>query len=529
MGVKETKTKIETASKNKERSAIPPSPNPGKAVPTMKLFLSKIREVLQAVLPIVAIVLLLHATLTPLTALQLERFLLGAFCITAGLSIFLHGIDFSISMIGKAMRRTFSKTANLILLAGAGLALGFIISIAEPDLHILAGQVERLTAGAVGKWSIIVVVSLGIAALLALGLIRIVRNIVLHKLLIGLYAVVLILALSASDEFLAIAFDASGATTGAMTVPFIMSIALGVTLLRKDNLAANTEGFGLIGVVSVGPIIAILLMDLFAAGPVTPPDTPIDTLKTASLLAPFLKKIPIVATEVLLAMLPITLIFLLMQRYSFRLSRRNVSWILYGLLLTYIGLSLFLLGAQAGFMDVGRTIGYRVASLENKQYLLVTGFVLGLVTVLAEPAVHVLTHQIEDLTNGAVNRNAVKAVLSLGIGTAIALAMLRIVFPQIQLWHYLLPCYLIALTLTFFVPKMFVGIAFDSGGVASGPMTATFILSFVQGAASAMDGENLVSESFGMIALVAMTPIIAVQVLGLVYKLRAKRSRETDR
>ena len=294
-----------------------------------------------------------------------------------------------------------------------------------------------------------------------------------------------------------------------------------VTLLRKDNLAANTEGFGLIGVVSVGPIIAILLMDLFAAGPVTPPDTPIDTLKTASLLAPFLKKIPIVATEVLLAMLPITLIFLLMQRYSFRLSRRNVSWILYGLLLTYIGLSLFLLGAQAGFMDVGRTIGYRVASLENKQYLLVTGFVLGLVTVLAEPAVHVLTHQIEDLTNGAVNRNAVKAVLSLGIGTAIALAMLRIVFPQIQLWHYLLPGYLIALTLTFFVPKMFVGIAFDSGGVASGPMTATFILSFVQGSASAMDGENLVSESFGMIALVAMTPIIAVQVLGLVYKLRA--------
>jgi len=461
----------------------------------MKLFLSKIREVLQAVLPIVVIVLLLHVTLTPLTALQLERFLLGAFCITAGLSIFLHGIDFSVSMIGKAMGRTFSKTANLVLLAAAGLALGFIISIAEPDLHILAGQVERLTAGTVGKWSIIIVVSLGIAALLALGLIRIVRNVILHKLLIGLYAFVFILALSASDEFLAIAFDASGATTGAMTVPFIMSIALGVTLLRKDNLAANTEGFGLIGVVSVGPIIAILLMDLFAAGSVTPPDMPIDTLKTARLLAPFIEKIPIVAVEVLWAMLPITLIFLLMQRYSFRLSRRNVSWILYGLLLTYIGLSLFLLGAQAGFMEVGRTIGYRVASLENKQYLLLTGFLLGLVTVLAEPAVHVLTHQIEDITQGAVKKNTVKAVLSLGIGTAVALAMLRIVFPQIQLWHYLVPGYLLALTLTFFVPKMFVGIAFDSGGVASGPMTATFILSFVQGAASAMAGDNLFPEA----------------------------------
>ena len=300
-----------------------------------------------------------------------------------------------------------------------------------------------------------------------------------------------------------------------------MAMALGVTLLRKDNLAANTEGFGLIGVVSVGPILAMLLMDRIAGGSITPPDAPIDTLKTTSLLSPCLEKIPIVAAEVLLALLPITLIFLLMQRYSFRLSRRNISWILYGLLLTYIGLFLFLLGAQAGFMDIGRTIGFRVASLENKQYLLATGFVLGLVTVLAEPAVHVLTHQIEEVTEGAVTRNAVKIVLSIGIGTAIALAMVRIIFPAIQLWHILLPGYLIALTLTIFVPKMFVGIAFDSGGVASGPMTATFILSFVQGAATAMAGENILSESFGMIALVAMTPIIAVQVLGLVYKLRA--------
>lgn len=501
---------------------------PRKAVPPMKLFLSKVREVLQAVLPIIAIVLVLHATLTPLTALQLGRFLLGAICITAGLAIFLHGIDFSVSMIGKAMGRTFSKTANCMILAGAGLALGFIISIAEPDLHILAGQVERLTTGSVAKWPIILVVSIGIAALLALGLIRIIRNIVLHRLLIGLYAIVFLLALNASDEFLAIAFDASGATTGAMTVPFIMAIALGVTLLRKDNLAANTEGFGLIGVVSVGPIIAILLMDLFTSGNITPPASPIDTLETTSLLAPFFEKIPIVAEEVLFAMLPITLIFLLMQRYSFRLSRRNVSWILYGLLLTYIGLTLFLLGAQAGFMDVGRTIGFRVASLENKQYLLAIGFVLGFVTVVAEPAVHVLTHQIEDITKGAVNRNAVKTVLSIGIGIAITLAMLRILFPAIHLWYILLPGYLIALTLTHFVPKMFVGMAFDSGGVASGPMTATFILSFIQGAASAMPGDNLVSTSFGMIALVAMTPIIAVQILGLVYKMRAKETMETE-
>lgn len=483
---------------------------------------------LQAVLPVVGIVLLLHVTLTPLTDLQLARFLFGAFCITMGLSIFLYAIDLSVNLIGRAMGRTFAKTDNLLLLAGAGLALGFIISIAEPDLHILAGQVERLTAGTVSKWGIILVVSVGIAIMLAIGLVRIVKRIPLHKLLLGFYAVVFLLALSASDEFLAIAFDASGATTGAMTVPFIMSMALGVTLLRKDTLASNDCGFGLIGVVSIGPILSVLVMDRFrgtmqgasiASIAEAPARTPLAVSQTV--LGPFLDKVPIIAEEVLLALLPIFLIFMLLQRVSFRLSRKNVSWIMYGLMLTYIGLFLFLLGAQGGFMEVGWTIGFNIASLDNKLYLLMIGFVLGLVTVLAEPAVHVLMHQIEDITNGTVKRNAVKAVLSLGIGTAVALAMLRIVFPQIQLWHYLLPGYLIALTLTFFAPKMFVGIAFDSGGVASGPMTATFILSFVQGAASAMAGENLISESFGMIALVAMTPIIAVQVLGLVYKMRA--------
>ena len=320
---------------------------PRKAVPPMKLFLSKIREVLHAVLPIVAIVLLLHTTLTPLTTLQLQRFLLGAFCITAGLSIFLHGVDFSVSMIGKAMGRTFSKTDNLILLAGAGLALGFIISIAEPDLHILAGQVERVAAGAVAKWEIILVVSLGIAAMLALGLIRIIKKVTLHKMLAMLYAIVLLLAWTASADFLAIAFDASGATTGAMTVPFIMSLALGVTLLRKNTLASNEEGFGLIGIVSVGPIIAVLLLGLFRDDQPAAAQIQTTTPTTQNLLGPFLDKVPIIAEEVLLALLPIFLIFLFLQRISFRLSRRNVTWILYGLLLTFIGLFLFLLGRRA--------------------------------------------------------------------------------------------------------------------------------------------------------------------------------------
>lgn len=488
----------------------------------MNVLISKLKEVLYAVLPITVIVLLLNFTLTPLEPSLIIRFVIGAILITFGLSIFLFGVDIGITPIGQEMGTTIAKSNKVWIVIIAGLTLGFFISIAEPDLHILAGQVDLVTSGLISKVSIVVVVSIGIGALIATGLVRIVFNYPLYKLLTILYLIILVLALFTSPEFLAISFDASGATTGALTVPFILALAIGVSHLKKDSKASEKDSFGLVAIASTGAIIAVMIMNIIAktdkiSGSLEQHDA------DSGLISPFIHKFPIVAQEIIIALVPILILFLVFQKISFKMSNKSVRKVLIGLLFTFIGLVFFLVGVNAGFMDVGTAIGHSIASLENKTYVVIIAFILGLVTILAEPAVHVLTHQIEDVTSGYVRRKAVLISLSLGVGLAVALSMIRIIIPELQLWHYLLPGYIIAIAMTYFVPKLFVGIAFDSGGVASGPMTATFILAFVQGAAEAIEGANVLVDGFGMIAMVALTPLIALQVLGLIFKLKSKK------
>ncbi len=496
----------------------------------MGVVLEKFKEVLHSVLPITILVVILHFTLTPIETGMLIRFLIGAVLIVVGLTVFLLGVDIGIAPIGNYMGSTITKTNKLWVVAGAGALLGFFISIAEPDLHILAGQVDWVTAGLISKSSIVGVVSLGIAAMLSLGMIRIVYNYPLYKLLSILYAVILLLALFVSPEFLAISFDASGATTGALTVPFILALALGVSKLKKDSKSSEKDSFGLVAIASTGAIIAVMVMSLlFRIGKTTGTleereivaSGPLKSV--AELFSPFLQKLPLLALESMVALLPILIIFLMFQKLSIRLSARTIRKILFGMFFTFIGLVLFLLGVNAGFMDVGSAVGKSIASLENKSYLVLIGFILGFVTILAEPAVYVLTHQIEAVTSGYVKRKIVMMSLSIGVGLAVALSMVRILVPALQLWQYLLPGYILSCGMMFYVPKLFVGMAFDSGGVASGPMTATFILAYAQGAAEAIEGANVLVDGFGMIAMVAMTPIIALQVLGFFYKLKSKK------
>ena len=496
----------------------------------MRVDLEKLKEVLYSVLPITLLVVILHFTLTPIEPAMLIRFLIGAVLIVVGLTIFLLGVDIGIAPIGNYMGSTITKTNKLWVVAGAGIVLGFFISIAEPDLHILAGQVDLVTAGLISKSSIVGVVSLGIAAMLSIGLIRIVYNYPLYKLLFALYSLILIIAIFVSPEFLAISFDASGATTGALTVPFILALALGVSKLKKDSKSSEKDSFGLVAIASTGAIIAVMIMSLlFRIEKITGSLEEREILASvplksvAELFSPFLQLLPLLALESLVALLPILVIFLLFQNFSVRLSARTIRKILFGILFTFIGLVLFLLGVNAGFMDVGTAVGKSLASLENKSYLVVIGFILGFVTILAEPAVYVLTHQIEDVTSGYVKRKIVMMSLSIGVGLAVALSMIRILVPALQLWQYLLPGYILSCGMMFYVPKLFVGMAFDSGGVASGPMTATFILAYAQGAAEAIEGADVLVDGFGMIAMVAMTPIIALQVLGFFYKLKSKK------
>jgi len=487
----------------------------------LNLLFQKFKEIFFIVLPIVIIVLILNFTVTSLETPLIIRFFIGVLLIILGLAIFLLGVEIGITPIGNLIGSTITKTNKIYIVILAGLILGFFISITEPDLHILAGQIDSIVSGQVSKHNIILIVSVGIAVMLVLGLIRIVRNLQLHKVLTGLYLLVFILALFTSPEFLAISFDASGATTGAITVPFILALAVGVSRLKKDSRASESDSFGLVAIVSVGPIISLMILSILRKTDKITGSLDQSTTGYSSIIEPFIKKLPFIVIEVLFALLPILIIFLILQRISFKLPGKAFRKILKGILYTLIGMVFFLLGVNASFMDVGSIMGYSVACLENKDILVMIGFILGAVTVLAEPAVHLLTHQIEDVSSGYVKRKFVLISFSIGIGFAVALSMLRILTPGIELWHYLLPGYLISLTMTYFVPRLFVGIAFDSGGVASGPMTATFILAFTQGAAEAIEGANVLTDGFGMIAMVALTPIVALQVLGFILSMRS--------
>ena len=489
----------------------------------MSVIISKFKEVLFSVLPITAIVIILNFTLTPIDTTLFIRFLIGAALIIIGLTIFLIGVDVGITPIGNNMGASIVRPNKIWIVVIAGLLLGFFISIAEPDLYILAGQVDSVTSGLITKISIVAVVSIGIAIMLSNRLTRIVYNVPLFKILTVLYGIILVLAIFTPREFIAIAFDASGATTGALTVPFVLALAMGVSKLKKDSKSSEKDSFGLVAIASTGAIIAVMIMSIVSK---TDKITgSLDTTQTASdsIIQPFLEKLPHLASEIIIALTPIIAVFLIFQKISFKLSKSQFRKILFGMLFTFIGLVLFLLGVNAGFMEVGSVVGYKLASMDSYVYLIVVGFVLGLVTILAEPAVYVLTHQIEDVTSGYVKRKVVMATLAVGVALAVALSIVRIIVPEIQLWHYLLPGYIISIALMYFVPKLFVGIAFDSGGVASGPMTATFILAFTQGAAERIETANVLIDGFGVIAMVAMTPLIALQVLGLFFKIRSKR------
>jgi hypothetical protein len=483
---------------------------------------SKFKEVASAVLPITVIVLILHFTIAPLDHYLLVRFLLGSFLIIVGLAIFLLGVDLGITPIGSLLGEVVAKTNKLIIVLIAGLILGFMISIAEPDLHVLAAQVDGVSSGLITKTSIVVNVSLGVALMLAVGFVRTVYNLRLSKVFTVLYGLIFVLSLFTYPEYLAIAFDSSGATTGALTVPFILALALGIASLNKDSQVSESGSFGLVGIVSSGPIIAVTLMSIFSKTGQIQGTLVSELTQTTSLLAPFIARSLPNTRDSFISLLPLLLVFLLGKNTFLKLPKKATTRILKGMFYTFMGLTLFLTGVQAGFMDVGSLLGTQLTTV-NRPLVVLIGFILGLVTVLAEPAVYVLTTQIEEVTSGYVKRKVVLIALSIGVGFAVGLSILRIIMPSIQLWHYLLPGFLFAVTLTYFAPELFVGISFDAGGVASGPMTATFILAFAQGVAEATPGANVLTDGFGVIAMVALTPLIALQLLGLIFKVKAHK------
>lgn len=492
----------------------------------MTLLFDKFKEVLFSVVPIVILVLLSRFIFVPITDSEMIRFLLGSILIIIGLALFLSGAEIGITPIGHFLGGRLLRSGKLYILLSLSIALAFFISVAEPDLRILASQVDLFSGGAIPKFLLVIVVSLGFALLMSVGMIRIIKNIPLYIVMILIYGVILILSLFVSPEFLSVAFDSSGATTGALAVPVILAISIGASTLKKNSKASEKDSFGLVGIISTGPILAVLTLGLimrpnFSA---TGPDVATHTAEDA-IIAPFLSSFKSSLIETFLSLVPIIAFFLVFALRKNAMPKKDIKRALKGLGYAFIGLSLFLCGVHTGFLDVGRSIGLHAALIPNRAPILIVSFLLGLITVLAEPAVHVLTADIESVTGGYVKRKAVMVSLSLGVALAISFSVLRIIIPELQLWHFLVPGYAIALALTFFTPKIFVGMAFDAGGVASGPMAATFILAFTSGAASAVEGANALSDGFGMIAMVAMMPIITIQILGTLFKIKSRKNK----
>jgi hypothetical protein len=488
----------------------------------LNILTQKLKEVLTSVLPIVILTLVLGFTIAPLPAVSVLRFAAGALFVIAGLTIFLVGVEIGVYHTGQHVGAALSRTNKTIILVTVGAAVGFFISAAEPDLHILASEISDVTGGGLPKNLIVAVVSAGIGGFLSLGLIRIVYNLPLFKILIGMYGVILLIAVFAPPAFLAIAFDAAGATTGAITVPFALALSLGISSLKKDSKASEKDSFGLVGIMSAGAVISTLLMSLFLRKHEIVGAIPEAGSFEGSIFTPFLSGTRTYAVDAVYAIAPLFVITALFQIFSLKLPKRQFVRILKGLLYSFIGYTLFATGVSAGFMGVGREIGESVARLGNFA-VIASGFALGVMTILAEPAVHVLTMQIESVTSGYIIRKITLLALSIGVGLAVALAVLRIVTPSVRLWMYLLPGYTISIALNFIIPKLFVGIAFDAGGVATGPITVTFVLAFTHGVASVAGGDAI-DAAFGMISIVALIPVITMQILGLIFKISYKET-----
>lgn len=479
-------------------------------------------ESLSAVLPITIIVIILCVTIAPLPPTDLLLFLTGAMFLIVGMGLFTLGAETAMMPIGEKVGGRIVKTGKLPAIIVFCFIIGVIVTIAEPDLQVLADQTPSVPSEV-----LILSVALGVGAFLVLAFLRILFGLSLSKILIFCYVPLFIIAFFVPKEFLPVAFDSGGVTTGPVTVPFIMALGLGLnSAARSKN--ADSDNFGFISLCSVGPIISVMLLGFLfdsGAGEYTPVSIPeINTTKELWLL--FAREIPSYAKDVLTALLPIVVFFLIFRLFLLKIRKKQMMKIFIGLIYTFFGLTLFLTGVNVGFMPAGNLMGSVMAGFERSFIIIPTAMVIGYFIVKAEPAVHLLNEQVESVTEGVISEKVMMRGLSVGMAVSLGLSMVRVLTGISILW-FLLPCYAIAIGLSFFVPKIFTSIAFDSGGVASGPMTATFLLPFAMGACEATGG-NCATDAFGVIAMVAMTPLMIIQGIGLMFKIKTSRVRRVE-
>lgn len=477
----------------------------------------KTKESLSSVFPITAIVLILSVTLVPMEVGTIALFLAGAALLVVGMGFFQLGAEMAMTPLGQGVGGRLIKCRNLAVIAVVSFLMGTIITISEPDLQVLANQVASIP-----NQILIWTVAVGVGIFLVVAVLRILFHVGLSNLLLLLYVLLFLLAFFAPFEFTAVAFDAGGVTTGPMTVPFIMALGVGLSSDRGDKEGAD-DSFGLVALCSIGPITMVLLLGIFyrpTDAAYAAVEIPV-VVTTADVVRQFILSLPQYAKEVVFSILPVAGVWLAFQILTRNYRRRQMLRMVIGFLYTTLGLILFLTGVNVGFAPIGNLLGSGLAESSYRWLLVPIGILIGYYIVKAEPAVRVLNEQVEDITGGMVSHRMMNMALSIGVAAAVALAMVR-VLTGISIFWIIIPGYALSLILSRFVPAVFVGIAFDSGGVASGPMTSTFLLPLAMGACLAVGG-NVVTDAFGVVALVALAPLIAIQIMGLLYTLKAKR------
>ena len=476
----------------------------------------KITESLSSVLPVTCIVLILGITITPIPLDPLMLFLAGAAFLIIGMGFFTLGVDMAMMPIGEKVGAQLAKAKKLPVIVIACVIIGAMVTVAEPDLQVLARQTP-----AVPDMVLILAVAAGVGFFLALAFLRSLFGWSLSHILLVCYIILFILAFYIPGDFLAVAFDSGGVTTGPVTVPFIMALGVGLSSIGQGK-NADSDSFGLVSLCSIGPILSVMILGLLfqsSSGAYEPMTIP-SISNSQDLWLAFQSELLHYAAEVFTALFPILAFFLLFQIFFLKMRKRQVVKILVGMLYSYIGLTLFLTGVNVGFMPAGSYLGKQMASLP-------VAMLIGYYIVKAEPAVQVLNKQVADVTGGSISEKTMMTGLSIGMALSLGFSLFRVI-TGLPLMAFLLPGYALALGLSFVVPPVFTSIAFDSGGVASGPMTATFLLPLCMGACEALGG-NILTDAFGIVAMVAMTPLIIIQLIGLSFELKTRREKAVSR
>lgn len=473
-------------------------------------------ESLVAVLPITFLIILINFCLpVRLSTYDFIGFLLGNVFLIGGMTLYGVGIKMSLSQVGDAFGSFITMKKKLWVLILLGIALGFIITVAEPDLSVLGEQLGSI------KWTLIITIALGVGVFLAISLLKTVFHLDFTLLLLIFYAILFIIALFLDSKYVPLCFDSGGVTTGALTVPFILALGASVAgAVGGKNKRENS--FGMTAMCSIGPIMMTMLLCAIFKPTVDPSITLENTTNFYSLCLIYGKTLYHSLTEVLIALAPIAVAFYIFNIFSFKLPKMEITRISVGFFYTYIGLTLFLTGVNAAYMNTGYFIGHSLGALDNKTWLIVVASAVGLLIILAEPAVNVLVKQVEEISSGTIKKKTLKFSLAISMAFALALSMFRIIY-SFSIWYILGIGYIIALGLSFFVPKIYTTIAFDAGGVASGPMTATFLLPLAIGAAESIASASVIlTNAYGLVATVALMPLITIQILGFTGKLKTK-------